>query len=300
VIVTNNFNLPTPIYNAVSRLYPPQRNRFSVTALIGSPQQRMLQMVFWDKLQEDASDRLWLLLGSSVHYILEKGVGDHELAEEKIVISYRKHDIVGKADLLDAKHIIIDFKVTSVWSFILGNKQDWTTQLNLYAWLYRKAGYKVKGLKVAAILRDWSRGKIYDKDYPNCPFQQVVLPLWSNDRVEKYIDHRLKLHVKAEKEGIIPFCTPEERWAKDDVWAVKKVGNKRALPGGVCNSETDADTFIAARLEKEPKIKLEIDFRPGEKTKCANYCRVAAFCKQYQDELTATMAANPEEAQAHA
>ena len=53
---------------------------------------------------------------------------------------------------------IQDYKVTSVWSVIPtkdnpnGYKEDWEYQLNSYAWLGRKNGYRAKKLQIIAIL----------------------------------------------------------------------------------------------------------------------------------------------------
>jgi hypothetical protein len=56
-------------------------------------------MQHWDEIEEDVSDKLWALLGSSVHYIIEKGAPASALAEEKIVVPYSGIQIVGKPDL---------------------------------------------------------------------------------------------------------------------------------------------------------------------------------------------------------
>ena len=33
---------------------------------------------------------------------------------------------------------VVDYKVTSVWSLLLGEKPEWEKQLNTYAWLIEK------------------------------------------------------------------------------------------------------------------------------------------------------------------
>lgn len=64
------------------------------------------------------------------------------------------------------------------------------------------------------------------------------------------------------------MCTDEERWHKPDKWAVKKPGNKRALKLH--------DTREAAMAHAG--TTLEVEYRPGEDTKCLKYCSVAQFC----------------------
>ena len=46
----------------------------SVTQLIDAPQIRMLKMKHKDELVEDASDKLWALLGTTMHTVLEMGL----------------------------------------------------------------------------------------------------------------------------------------------------------------------------------------------------------------------------------
>ena len=65
---------------------------------------------------------------------------------------------------------------------------------------------------------------------------------------------------------------------KPSQWAVHKSGAKRATK--LCDSEEEAKAYIEAQGGKD---KLEIQFRPGERTRCeGNYCSVAEFCEQFK------------------
>ena len=83
-------------------------------------------------------------------------------------------------------------------------------------------------------------------------------------------------------DNLIPECTPEERWHKDDTYAVMKKGNKRAVR--VFNNIDDAKTFIDEKLNADQKegLKLSIEKRNGEDVKCCNYCDYCKYCSYYK------------------
>ena len=62
--LTNHYDLPPAIYQAVSGMTrKPEPHVYHPTELINNPLIRFLKMRHWDELEEDASDRLWALLG---------------------------------------------------------------------------------------------------------------------------------------------------------------------------------------------------------------------------------------------
>ena len=119
-VITNNFGLPEPLYAALSKeRYAPTAGRISATALIDAPLVRVLLMKHTQEVVEDASDRLWSLLGQAVHRVLElKGTKDS--SELKRVC---KHDsgatLVSIGDYYD-NQILVDWKITSTYSVIYG------------------------------------------------------------------------------------------------------------------------------------------------------------------------------------
>ena len=71
--ITNNANLPEAIVNAVRNdPYDAGACDISVTKLIGPPQIRVLEREHAEELTEDASDRIWSLIGQIGHGILER------------------------------------------------------------------------------------------------------------------------------------------------------------------------------------------------------------------------------------
>lgn len=292
-MITNKYNIPKPIYDAVNTQYKPQEDRFSVTDLIGPVLIRRLKIEHWDDLVEDASDRMWMLLGSAVDHIISKQIQNTAFVQQKIEIPIDGAIVVGKPDIFYPQTgRIEDWKVTSVWSFLLGNKTDWEKQLNCYAWLVRHCKYgiedDVKTLTINAILRDWQKSKMLrDKDYPRIPFVSKEIPLWTFEEQQKYIEQQLEYHRMAEPEE----CSPEDKWEKPTTYAVMKKGRKSALRV-LDNEETASqwclDNDYAKHSEEQNAFELntgiEIVERPGECVRCENYCPVRMVCK-YRKEI---------------
>jgi len=162
-------------------------------------------------------------------------------------------------------------------------KKMWNKQLNVYAVMYRENGMPVDKARIIAILKDWSKMKIMqNKDYPKVPVLMHDIPILDHDKMFKYIEKRIKLHQRAEAGESIP-CTANDRWAKPDMWAVKKVGGKRAMK--LFLNDTDPIAFI----EKKKDLvqgELFVEHRKGESFRCANgYCPVSDVCPQYKEEL---------------
>lgn len=280
--LTNKFGLPDPVVKALTRNeYTKGESNRSVTQLIDSPRVRILRQENWDSMEEDVSEKMWAVLGSAAHKIFEETGDENHLTEERLYTEVQGWVISGAIDVQRIEEdgvTVIDYKTTSVWSVILG-KKEWEYQLNCYAYLVRHAkAQKVKALKVIAILRDWRAKDAETKeDYPNAPIVEIDIPLWSEAEQDAYIHGRVELHQKAEFDRLtgseLPECSESERWAKPSVWAVRKIGNKRALK--LYDNEAEA----YASLESGQ----EVEHRQGESTRCvANWCRVNAWCSQYQ------------------
>ncbi len=279
---TNKFNLPETICNAIMYESKYEDSKYSVTNLIKPPQIYQLEKRYQNQIERDVSDGLWMLLGSSVHYILEKAKPENVLKEERLEVKIGGIRVVGKPDLYTANETVEDYKITSVWSFLLGEKPEWTAQLNIYAYLYEQYGFPVKKAKIHAILRDWSKTRLLqDENYPSCPFITAKIEVWDKDEQLSFINKRLYFHerskISPDKELV--ECDPEEKWSKPTTWAVKKKGNKRATR--VFDNKQDAEEMV---LDFKGNISLEIEERPGEDVRCERFCYVKPFCHQYKKE----------------
>lgn len=276
---TNNFNLPEEIVNLVKRERTFEKNRFSVTDLLKSPRQFQLFKGRYDDIEKDVSEELWSILGKAVHYILAKPSVE-KFVEEKLKVEVGGITLVGVSDLYDPEtKTISDFKITSVWSFLLGNKPEWEAQLNCYAYCWRRTGFEVEKLCIQAILRDWQKSKaLSDPNYSKIPFQTVEVRLWEPGEAEFFITERIKLHLEFQDKNNadLPICSPEERWEKPTTYAVMKDGRKTAIR--VLDSSDEAVNYMKENnLEKGYSI-VE---RKGSSVKCEGYCDVNNFCDFY-------------------
>lgn len=290
--ITNKFGLPEALADfARAEKYSRGDADISVTTLIDSPRVRLLREDHKDEIEQDVSDMVWPLFGTAVHAVLEGADHDKKIVkEERLYADIAGWTLSGAIDhqelMPDGTVQITDYKVTSVWSVILG-KIEWERQQNCYAWLVENAkghefeGRKVSSIRICAILRDWQRKKAeFDKDYPQAPVAMIELRLMPPDELENYIYERISVHQEAQLFHDVyddmPTCSDEDRWQKPAQWAVMKGSNKRALK--LFDDEEDAKKFMAESNDSS----LHIQPRLGEATRCVgNYCSVAQFCGQF-------------------
>lgn len=276
--LTNIHNLPSPLVAALTRDTYFQDGHISVTGLIQPPRIRQLTKRYHDKITEDVTDRIWALIGSAVHSILELADTDNVLQEERLSVRVNGWKITGKADLWEEPSTLSDYKITSVWAGMNGVKSEWEQQGNLYALLYRAAGFPVNKVQIVAIYRDWSKNRAKaGNGYPRCQVETLPVKVWPHAKTEGFLDARVSIHQEAENlhDNELPWCTPEERWARPDTYAVMKKGRKRAMR--VLDSEDAALEWMANNGGDAGVV------RPGESVRCEGYCSVAPFCNQYQE-----------------
>lgn len=220
----------------------------------------------------------------------------NEIAEvrwEREALGWR---VSGKLDLVTvAQGKLTDWKDTSVWSIkdaldartAGSGKKEWTAQVNLLGLFGRGYGYRIRQVEVGAFGRDWRRNeKLRYDDYPDDEVTVVPQPLWSEAEAIRYLEERVALHQPAQA-GKLPDCTPEERWEKPTQYAVTKKGRKTAVR--LYENRTLADQHAASQPD------LTVVVRPGESTRCAQYCDALPFCDQGQKILAALAASTPKE-----
>ena len=107
--------------------------------------------------------------------------------------------------------------------------------------------------------------------------------MWSDEEQERFINERVSIHQDAEVEYLInnelPLCTDAERWRRKDTYRVEKEGRKSAVR--VLDTKEEADKYMEGH--KDSKL-LKVVEAKGECVRCANYCDVAEFCNQYNEE----------------
>ena len=286
-MVTNKFDLPQFVVDALTHSdYTRGDSDISVTQLIDSPRIARLQREHADEQTKDAVDFVWSRFGTSVHVMFEeslKATGSDVITEERLFTETQGWKLSGAIDAQEVSDdgvIISDFKVTSAWSVIF-DKSSWHTQLNVYAYLVRKAkGQTVKKLQIVALLRDWVRRKAEQGgEYPTAPIVVLDIPMWSEAEQDAYVESQIKKHMEATNtDQPLIFCSSEETWQKDTVYAVMKKGRKSAVK--LYKTEAEA----VERAEKEGS-NHSVEVRKGEKTRCkGDWCGVSKWCDQYQSE----------------
>lgn len=279
-MLTNRMNLPRSIVAAVTNdPYTRGNSNISVTSLIQPPYQRQLR----EKVEviEDVSDRIWSLLGQSVHNVLERAYPEKEMedavVEQRLFTEVNGWTVSGQMDVLEG-NVLSDFKVTSVWS--RDGKVEWEQQLNLLAALcareYDKTNdkrYLVHSAQIIAIYRDWVQSKAaFDSgDYPSAQVGVIPVKLWSRDEQEAFLLERVKAHQDASP----PVCTDTERWKTEDVYALMKDGRKSAVK--LFDNVEDAEAAMSTAGKGHTVV-----LRPGEYRRCAQYCNVSHQCPEWQ------------------
>jgi hypothetical protein len=273
-------NFPKAIQRAIlNDPYTMGSADISVTKLIDAPQVRKLRAQHAADIEVDARRMLPSLIGKAFHSLMEQhGADEGTIVEERLFWTVQGKILSGAMDLqtLTDKPGAVDILDYKTWKVSqLGfDKPETEAQLNVYAYLCRKHGKKVRSLTAIAILKDWHEASAdRDRQYPQSPVIMIPLPLWSEKQAEDYVERRMALHFA----DTTPPCSDHERWLHGSKWAVFKKDGKRAT--SVFSSETEALALSMAT----PNSYIEA--RPGMAIRCTrNYCDVAKFCPQFQAE----------------
>ena len=287
--ITNKFGVPETLVALASRdYYSKGSSDYSVTEIISPPRIQRLRRKHFEEIEQDVSDMIWMLLGTALHVVAERSEVSGHTNEERLSAGINGVILSGAIDLQkdeDDGITITDYKFTSAWA-LMNDKPEWEQQQNIYKYLVERVKKKpVKGLKICALIRDWSRRDAQNKpDYPQAPIQIVDIPMWTFDRTEAFIKERIEMHrdskVNADWGEELPLCTDEERWVRPTTYAVKKEGRKTAIR--VFEEQGEAEALLKEMPEKD---KGFIEIRKGEAVRCTgNFCGVSQWCSQFQNE----------------
>jgi hypothetical protein len=232
---TNIYNLPEAWVNLIkNQTYSKGHARISVTGLASPPQQRILSEKYrkTDKMVVDISSRIDAAIGTVIHKALEEntksGITEEMLFMEVEGLPGQKWIVKGGFDWLDTKtHTLVDYKTTSIYNVKNGASDEFIAQLNCYIEMARKAGHKVDFAADWVYIKDWRPGEsMSDPAYPPLKINKWDIEIWSSEKTQEYMKERVKVHQLAETN--MQDCTAEERWYRDEKWAVQKVDAKRA------------------------------------------------------------------------
>lgn len=275
--ITNHSNFPEALVRAVKNdPYDKGDCDFSVTELLKPPRARALEKKHAHELTEDVEDRIWSLLGQVVHGILERA-NMADLAEKRFFGSVGGFVISGQIDSLSITDgVLTDWKCTTAYKFKEGEAppEDYVAQLNMQLEILRQNGLDAKALQIVGILRDFSPSKARDSyNYPKKRVKKMSIPIWPREKTIAFIEKRIALHILAEKH--LSECSGEERWLKDEAWAVMKKGAKRS-------TKNHTNELSAQEHVKALGPAFVVEYRPGFNGRCEDYCAAAPFCEQFQ------------------
>ncbi len=275
--ITNNSNFPEALVKAVTNdSYSKGESDFSVTELLKPPRQRALGLELADKLEEDVEDRIWSLLGQVVHGILERA-NMADLCEKRFFAEFSGFVVSAQIDSLSLDGgMLTDWKCTTVYKFKEGEPppDDYVAQLNMQLEILRQNGLDAKALQIVGILRDYSPSKARsDYNYPKKRVAKMPIPIWPREKTVQFIKDRIVLHLEAEKE--LPECSGDERWMRDEAWAVMKKGGARS-------TKNHTNEVSAREHAKSLGAAFSVEHRPGFNTRCEDYCSVSAHCEQFK------------------
>ena len=274
-----------------------------------------------DEIEVEEGAEGFRLLGRTVHEILEE-----EMRERGALVEGRIGHVIGgvyvhgRFDLIDtADRRVDDYKVTSVYSYLKPDKDEYIAQNNILAWLARKNGIAIDKGRLCYILKD-HRAREYQEggSYPRHMFPTSEVPMWTDQETEDYILQRINHHRGSVSlpDDDLPLCTDKERWMDGVDFKAYRL-SPDGLPGERCahssKSRMETDDWIAAKVEearasyeaKEEKrmsslknpgrAKPPKPFDPPQFTvveysppppRCG-YCDARPFCSQFRQDMLA-------------
>lgn len=289
--ITNRLNLPNALVRAVASVlgdYDPGDGDFTVTELIGPARLSALRKTYSEQIVVDVADYVYAALGSAFHLLMHRSerMG---VSEQRVYMDFEGTKISGQFDLLHLNDtgLLQDWKTTTVYAVTKGTKFEWTAQLNLLDMILTANGHYVKELEIVPVFRDWMKSRARragtddEANYPQTQAIRLPVERWPAAKKEEFLRERIAAH-RAARAGVLPLCTNEERWIRDAAFAVKKKGNKTAMRGGVFKGP-DAKELAEALAAITPGAFVEK--RPGEATRCLDWCPVASWCSQWQADM---------------
>lgn len=284
----NRLNLPKPFVDAATEHRRRSDDRYSVSETLGGTCEAVLRRRHAEDIDDDVADRVWAILGTAVHKVLQESEAEPWQEREqyvKVPIDGTRFELSGIFDMYDNREErVTDWKTCSVWKTQVGDFDDWRKQLAAYCWMLERHGKAAREGEIVAIMRDHSMRKArFEKGYPPHPVMRIAWRFDDADMEETGVRLKrwfldLEDQLGRSDEDLVP-CTPEERWARPETWAVMRDGRKRAVR--VFGSEEEAVEFMG----DEPSMHIE--HRNGEDVRCQSYCPVARWCplggKIFQD-----------------
>lgn len=242
--IVNKHKLPEVFIRAVlNDPYSKGQSDFSATSLETPPRALALIETFKDTLEIDASTKVASLIGQGTHKIAERAARPGlDVCEQRyfatFVVDTVVYTISAQIDLYEIDTArLYDWKTTKAFAFSKkagsGKKPEWIAQMNIGAEIMRRNDIYPKSLAIIALLKDWNKREIVSPGYPQTEVMAVELPMWSRDEVSKYIEDKIRAHVKAKL--ILPLCSSKDTWG----------GNR--CKGGWCDAAQVCSQYLESK-----------------------------------------------------
>lgn len=280
--LSNNLRLPQEFVAAVTeneRTIDPKS--FSVTELIQPTWISWLKRKYPDYV-EDVSMKVSAALGTGFHLLMERQDTDgvHEYPAKHTFEDGRT--LVGRIDRLSKDFLeITDYKTCKYAKIGRKDFDDWDRQGKCYAWLvWKSCAIKPRKFVVVALVTDYSITKaereLGRSEYAPVVRREIELTDADYDETEAWILSRMDA-IDAKTHSP---CTPEEKWAKPTIWAVKpKKSNVRALK--LFSVKEEAERYV----KDSGREDLDIEERRGENTRCLWWCPMSSFCLKEKEKI---------------
>lgn len=306
---TTDISLPLAVWLAYDEYdFVGGENRISATSLLKPTRQFILNSrIPLVEREFDVQDFIASRLGNAVHDSIERAwtVG-YKSALRKLGTAQRAIDAVrinptepeegtipiylerrgertingwtvsGKFDIC-IEGRLYDFKTTSVYADILGQKDDdYILQGSIYRWLHQDV-ITTDEISIEWIFTDWSRSKAkQDPSYPQKRLKSYKLKLLSLEETEQYIiakTNEIRKFWNSPEEDI-PFCNDKELWRSKPQF--KYYSDPTKTSGRSTRNFDDPAEANKFRAEKGKGVVIT---KPG-KVKACGYCPAFNYCKQ--------------------
>jgi hypothetical protein len=281
MIITNNHDLPAPLYGAVCHFHRELGEEIHVSDLNSPARANILKR---EVLEIDASELLVPTYGSMLHEVLRAiavAQSGYELGtvkvEERMVCTFEidgeSVELDGMQDYYDSEEgLIADYKFTTVNTAMSPVKNDWIMQLNVYRLMRLAKKQKVEKLQVWAMMKDWYQVQRTRRDYPAMPFRAIDVPILPESEVRTYIldyQHRLQNNCSC--------TTKETSFGTEKPYAVMKNGAAKASK--LFEFRPEAELWMSRHKDT---AKMYIEERTG--VRCKFYCPARYICQDYKGE----------------
>lgn len=321
--ITNKQKLPLPFVDAVSKEYKFKDKRYSVTTLLKSEREIMLQRRHNDEIEADVSDMIWAIFGTAVHSVLENSnSADHLLKEQFLSIPITLSDgdiytLSGICDLFDTEAgEVVDYKVTSTFKALKKDYEDYRMQGLMYAYMISKIKfYKYKSCKdVAAGIDRYTYSINLDLEDVNLKYEEayfkpkkakfyMILRDWQKSKAKFDKDYPQSQVIPV----VFRFTQKDfdfiEKWLIEKFEKIKKAEQLADQDLPMCSDQDrwkNPDVFAVMKKGRKTALRLlnteqeaqdysakyggdYIEYRKGEDRKCKEYCNCCDFCPYYKE-----------------